>query len=61
LFLDPGWDAQVLPVPSVAGATRDDGAERWDHTSVHDWSGTYGEYLLSKVSRVFPALRDEVL
>ena len=63
LFLDPGWDAEVLPVPGMeqppeAGDGADD---RWDGASVHDWSGTYGDYLLAKVSRVFPALRDEVL
>ena len=40
----------------------DDGAlERWDGASVHDFSGTYGDYLLGKVSKVFPALRDEAL
>ena len=63
LFLDPGWDAEVRPVPGmevdVTGAG--DSADRWDGASVHDWSGTYGDYLLAKVGRVFPALRDEVL
>jgi len=28
---------------------------------VHEFSGTYGEYLLNKVSKVFPELRNEVL
>jgi len=28
---------------------------------VHDWSGTYGDYLLAKVAKVFPALVGEVL
>ena len=60
LFLDPAWDADVLPVP-LEGSDRGDGRERWDGASVHDWSGTYGEYLLTKVGRVFPELRDEVL
>jgi hypothetical protein len=35
--------------------------ERWDGEDVHAWRGTYGEYVLTKVGRVFPALRDEVL
>ncbi len=35
--------------------------ERWDGADVHAWSGTYGEYVVTKVGRVFPALRDEVL
>jgi len=62
LFLDPGWDAEVLPVPGMEAPEPGAGADdRWDRTSVHDWSGTYGDYLLAKVSKVFPTLRDEVL
>jgi isopenicillin N synthase-like dioxygenase len=61
LFLDPGWDAEVLPVPFEGADRRDTRADRWDGASVHDWSGTYGDYLLTKVGRVFPDLRDEVL
>ena len=60
LFLDPAWDAEVLPVP-VEVTSRTDATDRWDGASVHDWSGTYGDYLLTKVGRVFPDLRDEVL
>src|SRR3954470_16484833 len=61
LFLDPAWDAAVLPVPQIAPAAGAVGGERWDGASVHEWSGTYGDYLLTKVGRVFPDLRDEVL
>ena len=62
LFLDPGWDAEVLPVPGMETASADaDAEDRWDGASVHDWSGTYGDYLLAKVSKVFPALREAVL
>jgi isopenicillin N synthase-like dioxygenase len=61
LFLDPAWDAEVLPVPVDGAFRRDDSSERWDGASVHEWSGTYGDYLLTKVGRVFPELRDEVL
>jgi isopenicillin N synthase-like dioxygenase len=61
LFLDPAWDAEVLPVPVDGASARDDHSERWDGASVHEWSGTYGDYLLTKVGRVFPELRDEVL
>ena len=35
--------------------------ERWDHASVHEFRGTYGEYLLNKVSKVFPELKNNVL
>jgi isopenicillin N synthase-like dioxygenase len=61
LFLDPAWDAEVLPVPRLGSAETDDSSDRWDGASVHEWSGTYGDYLLTKVGRVFPELRDEVL
>jgi hypothetical protein len=42
-------------------APPDDAAERWDRTSVHAFCGTYGDYLLSKVGKVFPALRVKVM
>jgi isopenicillin N synthase-like dioxygenase len=61
LFLDPAWDAEVLPVPRLATTDQDGSVDRWDGASVHEWSGTYGDYLLTKVGRVFPELRDEVL
>ena len=61
LFLDPAWAAEVLPVPRLGPAEPDDSSGRWDGASVHEWSGTYGDYLLTKVGRVFPELRDEVL
>jgi len=65
LFLDPAWDAEVLPVPIApahhGGPVEIDEPARWDGASVHDWSGTYGDYLLAKVSKVFPDLVDDVL
>jgi isopenicillin N synthase-like dioxygenase len=60
LFLDPAWDADVLPIPGMTDPTSD-ATGRWDGASVHEWSGTYGDYLLAKVGRVFPALLGEVL
>jgi isopenicillin N synthase-like dioxygenase len=62
-FFDPGFDADVRPIQvgaSVFQAT-DDKAERWDQTSVHEFKGTYGDYILGKVSKVFPDLRRKVL
>jgi len=32
-----------------------------DRASVYEFSGTYGEYLLGKVSKVFPELKQSVL
>jgi hypothetical protein len=61
LFIDPAWDAEVLPIPAAAPVPTGVTTDRWDGASVHEWSGTYGEYLLGKVGKVFPALLDEVL
>ena len=60
-FFDPDWDAQIDALPNVGDPPRDDDADRWDHTSVHTFAGTYGEYLLGKVAKVFPNLRAAVL
>jgi isopenicillin N synthase-like dioxygenase len=59
-FFDPGFDARIVPLPDHARYLRDDSAERWDKANVHDFSGTYGDYLLSKVSKVFPDLAQRV-
>ncbi|MFB4266825.1 isopenicillin N synthase family dioxygenase [Nonomuraea sp. GTA35] len=49
-FFDPGWDSEVPPLPYAPG-------HRWDGQV--DFTGTYGEYLLSKVSKVFPHLFEQ--
>ena len=62
LFFDPNFDARVQRIDGLQGApARDDSAERWDKANVHAFSGRYGDYLLAKVSKVFPQLKDEVL
>ncbi|HEY7486711.1 MAG TPA: 2-oxoglutarate and iron-dependent oxygenase domain-containing protein [Streptosporangiaceae bacterium] len=58
-FFDPGWTAEVPPLPS-RGATAG-GRPRWDGQDLRAFTGTYGAYLLGKVSKVFPQLRDDVL
>ncbi|WP_395644904.1 isopenicillin N synthase family dioxygenase [Terricaulis sp.] len=58
-FFDPGFDAEIVPLPQPAA--RDDSAERWDRANVHAWSGTYGDYLMGKVAKVFPDLAKEVV
>jgi len=56
-FFDPGWDVEVEPL--VPGnSVRDDPASRWDGRSPDVFEGTYGEYLLSKVGKVFPDLKE---
>jgi isopenicillin N synthase-like dioxygenase len=61
LFLDPSWEATVERLPIVARPTGDDAARRWDHSSVHGYQGTYGDYILGKVGRVLPDLAGTVL
>jgi isopenicillin N synthase-like dioxygenase len=59
-FFDPNFNAEVHPIELNIGFP-DDRQERWDKSSVHKFKGTYGEYLLSKVAKVFPELREAVL
>jgi isopenicillin N synthase-like dioxygenase len=59
-FLDPGFDAEVPPLPDRAAAG-DDGHRRWDGQDLRAFTGTYGDYLLGKVGQVFPQLRRDVL
>ena len=64
LFLDPGFDAVLEPIKlpadeaSVAARQR---RARWDGADLATISGTYGDYLLGKVSKVFPQLKEQVL
>jgi isopenicillin N synthase-like dioxygenase len=61
-FFDPNFDAQVKPIVTAdAALATGDRDERWDRASVHDFEGTYGDYILAKVSKVFPQLRRTVL
>jgi isopenicillin N synthase-like dioxygenase len=60
LFFDPSFDARVQPIEGLP-APEDDAAARWDGASVHAFDGTYGDYLLRKVGKVFPELREQVL
>ncbi|WP_433510993.1 isopenicillin N synthase family dioxygenase [Nonomuraea sp. CA-143628] len=52
-FFDPGWDCEVPPLPYTPG-----GRARWDGQDLRAFNGTYGDYLLAKVSKVFPHLAD---
>jgi polar amino acid transport system ATP-binding protein len=58
LFFDPDMAARIEPIRSVA---IDDRATRWDGASVHAFEGTYGDYLLGKIGKVFPDLKQSVL
>ncbi|THD61588.1 2-oxoglutarate and iron-dependent oxygenase domain-containing protein [Phenylobacterium sp.] len=64
LFFDPDFQAPMRPLPIAAVDTARidvDRAERWDRASVHSFEGTYGDYLLGKVAKVFPHLIETAL
>ncbi len=65
LFLDPSFDAELAPIeilaPDPTAADRRRHGRRWDGTDLATVSGSYGDYILSKVSKVFPQLRAKVL
>ena len=56
-FFDPGFDAEVRSIDGrVLVDVAADQAGRWDGANVHALGGSYGDYLLAKVGRVFPQL-----
>lgn len=57
LFFDPGFDTYPKRIEGIETTNfTDDQQERWDKASVHNFEGTYGDYILGKVSKVFPDL-----
>jgi len=65
LFLDPSFDAVLAPieplVPDLTASNWNRRARRWDNTDLATISGSYGDYLVNKVSKVFPQLKAKVL
>ncbi len=60
-FFDPGWDAAIAPIDMRGAANGGaEAEERWDHANVHAFHGTYGQWLLGKVARVFPELGETI-
>jgi isopenicillin N synthase-like dioxygenase len=55
LFFDPGFDARIERI-ELGAAVAEDREQRWDGASVHAFEGTYGDYILGKVAKVFPQL-----
>lgn len=53
LFFDPDFSASVEPLPIVVA---DRAEARWDAIDPHAPIATYGDYLIGKVSKVFPDL-----
>jgi len=60
LFFDPGFDTRIERIESVAHI-HETKNQRWDKSSVHEFAGTYGEYLINKIGKVFPELKNDVL
>ncbi|MEO1087630.1 MAG: 2OG-Fe(II) oxygenase family protein, partial [Acidobacteriota bacterium] len=62
-FFDPDWTARVEPVvPGIAAGQTGPAqrTERWDGEDLHAFEGTYGDYVMGKVSKVFPGLASDV-
>lgn len=60
-FFDPNFHVEVRKVPVPAHwPQRMDAEARWDAADVHAFVGTYGDYVLRKVAKVFPALKDQI-
>jgi isopenicillin N synthase-like dioxygenase len=56
-FFDPRFDAELRPIAGVGpAAVRRELIDRWDGINLRDVHGTYGDYLVGKVSKVFPDL-----
>lgn len=60
-FFDPNFNAELHPI-AIKDAIADEGnGDRWDKANIHEFQGTYGDYVLGKVAKVFPELRQELL
>lgn len=67
-FFDPNWDSKMKSIVShlrpadveVALKNRERVKQRWDSQDPALFQGTYGNYLLSKVAKVFPELASKV-
>jgi isopenicillin N synthase-like dioxygenase len=61
-FLDPAWDATIEQVPIDDGwSVPTERSDRWDRANLAEFDGTYGDWLLAKVRKVFPHLAETVL
>ncbi|MEJ0084543.1 MAG: 2-oxoglutarate and iron-dependent oxygenase domain-containing protein [Pseudomonadota bacterium] len=59
-FFDPRFEAELHEIPGIRPASRAR-IERWDGLELAQLQGTYGDYLIGKVSKVFPELGGEHL
>ena len=62
-FFDPNYYAELSTLADLSTGSPPMSKQtqsRWDHADVQQIKGTYGAYLLSKVSKVFPELFGQV-
>ena len=61
-FFDPNFYAKIQAIPiKNTHKSKNAGKERWDNVNIHEFDGTYSDYLLGKVSKVFPDLAKKEL
>ncbi|XGV97720.1 MAG: isopenicillin N synthase family dioxygenase [Leptolyngbya sp. BL-A-14] len=60
-FFDPNFNVELHPIDLKGVMVEVAKEQRWDNASVHEFHGTYGDYVLGKVAKVFPELRQDVL
>ena len=58
-FFDPNFFSPIQHIVATEGLVYDS-LQRWDRENIHEGEIRYGEYLLKKVGRVFPALSQQV-
>ena len=60
-FFDPNFEAEVHAIPLKQLKVNTSDYQRWDGKNIHDFQGTYGDYVLGKVSKVFPQLKKAIV
>lgn len=55
-FFDPNFEASITPIPTSQDKRASDEVERWDEKNLHQFQGKYRDYLIGKISKVFPDL-----
>jgi isopenicillin N synthase-like dioxygenase len=66
-FYDPGWDQEIKELELKVSEDelkileKTQAYDRWDNVKLQTISGTYGKYLMGKISKVFPLLAKDKL
>ena len=61
-FFDPSFNATISPINTDEIQTyQAHHVDRWDSTDLQEVHGTYGDYILAKVGKVFPELSASTL